>query len=74
MLEECLPWQFFHHLGHGVGLSSHEAPHLIPNRDDTFEEGDVFTVEFGLYHHELRSGIRLEQNYRVTSQGTDLLT
>ena len=74
LLDECLPWQFYHHLGHGVGLFPHEAPHLNPNWDDTFEEGDVFTVEPGLYHDELKHGMRLEQNYRVTADGVELLT
>ncbi len=74
MLDEYQPDAFFHHLGHGFGLFPHEAPHLNPNWDDVFEEGDVFTVEPGLYTDELRAGIRLEQNYRVTADGVELLT
>lgn len=73
-MEEFLPGGFSHHLGHGIGLYPHEAPHLNPNWDDRFEEGDVFTVEPGLYSDELRGGIRLENNYRVTSDGVELLT
>lgn len=65
---------FWHHLGHGIGLYPHEAPHLNPNWDDTFEEGDIFTVEPGLYTEELKAGIRLEENYRVTSGGIEKLT
>ncbi|MAG92778.1 MAG: hypothetical protein CMJ48_03385 [Planctomycetaceae bacterium] len=65
---------FFHHLGHGCGLFPHEAPHLNPRWDDVFAEGDVFTAEPGLYGPELKAGIRLEQNYRVTSDGVELLT
>ena len=68
------PWQFNHHLGHGVGLAAHEGPHLNPHWDDTFAEGDFFTVEPGLYHDDLRYGIRLEQNYFVTRTGVELLT
>ena len=63
-----------HHLGHGFGLYPHEAPHLNPNWDDTFLCGDVFTVEPGLYAPELRAGIRVENNYRVTEIGVELLT
>lgn len=74
MLDLHRPWVFNHHLGHGVGLYPHEAPHLNPHWDDTFEEGDVFTVEPGLYHEDLRCGLRLEQNYRVTERGVELLT
>jgi Xaa-Pro dipeptidase len=68
------PWVFKHHLGHGVGLAPHEGPHLNPKWDDTLAEGDFFTAEPGLYHEELRAGIRLEQNYLVTRDGVELLT
>ncbi len=73
-LDAYSPWEFNHHLGHGAGLAPHEGPHLNPNWDDTFEVGDFFTVEPGLYHDNLRQGIRLEQNYLVTEQGVELLT
>ena len=65
---------FDHHLGHGIGLFPHEAPHLNPRWDDTFQEGDVFTAEPGLYDPKLRAGIRLENDYLVTATGVELLT
>jgi Xaa-Pro aminopeptidase len=74
LLDRHRPWVFNHHLGHGVGLFPHEAPHLNPHWDDTFCEGDVFTAEPGLYHDDLRCGLRLEQNYRVTQRGVELLS
>ncbi len=74
ILDKCAPWEFNHHLGHGVGLFPHEAPHLNPHWDDRFEVGDFFTVEPGLYHETLRAGMRLEQNYLVTRNGVELLT
>lgn len=74
MLDEYRPDAFFHHLGHGFGLFPHEAPHLNPRWDDTFEEGDVFTAEPGLYTDDLHAGIRLEQNYRVSPDGVERLT
>jgi Xaa-Pro aminopeptidase len=73
-LDAFRPWIFNHHLGHGVGLAPHEGPHLNPRWDDTLAEGDFFTVEPGLYHEELRAGLRLEQNYVVTRDGVQLLT
>ncbi|MFQ5735208.1 MAG: M24 family metallopeptidase, partial [Planctomycetaceae bacterium] len=74
MLDGYRRGAFSHHLGHGFGLFPHEAPHLNPNWDDVFEEGDVFTAEPGLYGPELKAGIRLEQNYRVTADGVERLT
>ena len=62
-----------HHLGHGVGLQPHEFPHLNPKWDDTFVEGDVFTVEPGVYHESLQAGIRIENQYRVTAIGVENL-
>lgn len=65
---------FNHHLGHGIGLFPHEAPHLNPNWDDVFEVGDVFTAEPGLYAPELKAGMRIENDYLVTETGVELLT
>ena len=73
-LDDFVLGQFYHHLGHGIGLYPHEAPHLNPNWDDTFEVGDVFTAEPGLYADELRAGIRIEENYLVTADGVEQLT
>ena len=67
-------WTFFHHLGHGIGLSPHEAPRLNPNWDDEFAVGDVFTAEPGLYGEPLNAGIRLEHNYLVTGTGVERLS
>ena len=65
---------FDHHLGHGIGLFPHEAPHLNSYWDDVFEVGDVFTAEPGLYGPELRAGIRLENDYLVTETGVEMLS
>jgi Xaa-Pro aminopeptidase len=63
-----------HHLGHGVGLAPHEFPHLNPKWDDTLIEGEIFTAEPGQYAHDLRGGIRLENQYLVTNSGVQNLT
>jgi Xaa-Pro aminopeptidase len=62
-----------HHLGHGMGLQPHEYPHLNPKWDDTLMEGEVFTAEPGVYSDELRAGIRIENQYLVTSIGVESL-
>lgn len=74
LLERAQPLEFGHHLGHGIGLFPHEAPHLNPEWDDTFAAGEVFTAEPGLYGPELRAGIRLENDYLVTADGVELLS
>ncbi len=65
---------FNHHLGHGIGLFPHESPHLNPNWDDTFEVGDVFTAEPGLYDPQLQAGIRIEDGFVVTESGVEKLS
>ncbi|HET6962711.1 MAG TPA: Xaa-Pro peptidase family protein [Terriglobia bacterium] len=62
---------FWHHLGHGIGHRGHEAPRIIPGSDDIFEEGDVFTLEPGVYTKALQGGIRLEDNYVLRANGPE---
>lgn len=73
-LNEFIPGGFEHHLGHGIGLWPHELPYLNPDWDEVFAEGDVITLEPGLYSPELHGGIRLENDYRVTDAGLELLS
>ncbi len=74
MLDGFGGWAFKHHMGHGVGLSPHEAPHLNPDWDDTLQVGDVIAVEPGLYGDELRTGIRVEDMYYVGETGLQRLS
>jgi Xaa-Pro aminopeptidase len=75
MLDQAPVGVFNHHLGHGIGLFPHEAPHLNPHWDDTFEVGDVFTCEPGLYDQDiLKAGMRLENDYVVTETGIENLS
>ena len=62
-------YHFPHHLGHGIGLSPHEAPRINPHWNDSFAIGDAFTLEPGLYGDELRAGVRTEQNYVLLEAG-----
>jgi len=62
------------HLGHGIGLFPHEAPHLNPAWDDVLQAGEVIAVEPALYDPSLRAGLRLENDYLVTATGLELLS
>lgn len=74
MLDGHHGWRFFHHLGHGIGLSPHEAPRLSPSWNDTLQIGDVFTAEPGLYGDDLHQGVRIENIYHVKQDGLERLT
>lgn len=63
---------FFHGTGHGVGLEIHEAPR-VSDCDGVLEEGDVITIEPGLYYPGL-GGVRLEDLVVVRGDGCENLT
>jgi Xaa-Pro aminopeptidase len=57
-----------HSTGHGVGLDVHEEPSLRGPGGDALREGDVVTVEPGLYLLGL-GGVRIEDTGMVTRDG-----
>ena len=57
-----------HGLGHGVGLQVHEAPRLGKTSDDVLMEGDVVTVEPGVYVPGA-FGVRIEDLVVVEGSG-----
>jgi Xaa-Pro aminopeptidase len=65
--------QFKAHAGHGIGLSHPEPPYFVPESDEVVEEGDVVTLEPGLYGEDF-GGMRFERNYLVTADGFETLT
>ena len=62
-----------HSTGHGVGLEVHEAPSLRGPSDEALQEGDVVTVEPGLYLMGL-GGVRIEDTGMVTATGFENFT
>lgn len=73
LAEAGLGEYFIHRLGHGLGLDAHEAPNLTPGATDILEEGNVVTVEPGVYIPGW-GGIRIEDDVVVERDGARLLT
>jgi Xaa-Pro dipeptidase len=64
---------FIHRTGHGLGLEAHEEPNLSPGSDVVLEEGNVVTVEPGIYIPGW-GGVRIEDDVAVERDGARLLT
>lgn len=60
--------EFPHHLGHAVGVTGFEDPHLIPADTRELREGMIIALEPGVYFAG-RYGLRTEDLYEVTAQG-----
>jgi len=64
---------FVHGLGHGVGLDIHEPPTLNPYSKDVLSEGNVLTIEPGIYIPGF-GGVRIEDTVLVLDSGVEKLT
>lgn len=66
---------YVHSLGHGVGLDVHEKPSfaLQPSIRDLVEEGDILTIEPGLYYPDREIGVRIEDTFVVRGAGVESL-
>ncbi len=63
---------FIHSTGHGLGLEIHEPPR-IGMGDEVLRDGNVVTVEPGLYYEKI-GGIRIEDVVLVEKKGCTNLT
>jgi len=63
---------FIHSTGHGLGLEIHEPPR-VGSTEGVLEEGNVVTVEPGLYYEKL-GGVRIEDVVVVKKGGCVNLT
>ena len=60
-------YQYPHHTGHGVGVSNHEEPRIVPYNQMILEPNMVIALEPAIYTQNY--GIRLEHLLLVTETG-----
>lgn len=61
---------FRHGLGHGVGLEIHEGFNASPRSNDTYEVGNVSSIEPGIYIPD-KFGIRIEDVCYLSPRGRE---
>ncbi|MBQ9516808.1 MAG: aminopeptidase P family protein [Eubacterium sp.] len=74
VLDEKGMAQYFRHgLGHGVGLEIHEGYNASPYSSDTYEVGNVTSIEPGIYLPD-KFGIRIEDVCYLSPRGRENLS
>ncbi len=74
VLDEKNMGEYFRHgLGHGVGLEIHEGFNSGPSSKDTYEVGNVTSVEPGIYLPD-KFGIRIEDVCYLSPRGRENLS
>ncbi len=74
VLDEKGMAQYFRHgLGHGVGLEIHEGFNASPKSTDTYEVGNVTSIEPGIYLPD-KFGIRIEDVCYLSPRGRENLS
>lgn len=61
---------FIHGIGHFLGMDVHD----VGDSQQPLQDGDVFTIEPGLYIPEEQIGIRIEDNYWLVKDGVVCLS
>lgn len=63
---------FSHSLGHGLGLQVHEMPRISAISHDLLEEGNVITIEPGIYVPGV-GGVRIEDDVVILKDRCEIL-
>jgi Xaa-Pro aminopeptidase len=61
---------FLHGIGHFLGLDTHD----VGDVSEPLKEGDVFTIEPGIYIAQENIGVRIEDNYWIVGKGAVCLS
>ncbi len=61
-----------HHTGHGLGVTPHQFPRIVPDATWTLEPGMVIALEPGTYPGPW--GVRVERVAVVTEGGCEVLS
>ncbi len=61
---------YFHNVSHHLGLDTHD----VSNREKPLEEGNVITVEPGLYFADLGIGVRIEDDVLIRNDKAEVLS
>ena len=61
---------YFHNVSHHLGLDTHDAS----NREKPLEEGNIITVEPGLYFADLGIGVRIEDDVLIHESSSEVLS
>ncbi|MBW6419012.1 Xaa-Pro peptidase family protein [Celeribacter sp. PS-C1] len=65
--------RFLHRTGHGLGVDIHEPPYIAANSDVVLKEGNVFSIEPGIYL-DGKFGIRLEEIVILREDGAEIFS
>lgn len=68
--ERGMDQYFFHSLGHYLGLDTHD----VGSYAEPLKEGDIITIEPGIYIAAENIGVRIEDNYWITQEGAVCLS